>query len=222
MAFGPIMQFEVDGLHIELAPFTKDSMKEFVNPGMQQYSVLRYLGLSTANTVEDEEEWYDKMRKDDKRLVWGIWVVDGDTRTIIGNSALDAISRKHIHQATSGSMIFRTEYWGRGIASAAHKARTWYAFHYMGLHRIKSAVLQGNHGSLKALTRSGYTHVYTERNEMFVEGELRHLDCLECLNPREPFWSQWWHGDRPTKEQRLARAKTEQVLAWAEENVTLP
>jgi ribosomal-protein-alanine N-acetyltransferase len=222
MAFGPIMQFEIDGLRIELAPFTKDSMKDFVDPGMQQYSVLRYLGLSTANTAEDEEEWYDKMRKDSERLVWGIWVVEGDTRTIIGNTALNEITRKHIHQATSGSMIFRTEYWGRGIASAAHAARTWYAFHIMGLHRIKSAVLQANHGSRKALMKSGYTLVYTERNEAFVDGQLMNLDCLECLNPREPFWQQWWHGDRPTNAQRLARAKTEQVLNWAEENVTLP
>ena len=223
MAFGPIMRLMVDGLQIELAPFSKDSMKEYVDPGMQQYSVIRYLGLSTANVVEDEEEWYERLRKDDDRLVWGIWVVASDgTRTIIGNTALNSIKRGHVLQATSGSVIFRTEYWGRGIASAAHKARTWYAFHHLGLHRVKSAVLQGNHGSLKALMRSGYTLVYTERNEQFVEGEMKHLDCLECINPRDPFWTQWWHGDRRTKEQRLARAKTEQVLAWAEENVTLP
>ena len=207
MSFGPIMQFMVDGLLIELAPFSKDSMKEFVSPGMQQYSVLRYLGMTTANTLEDEEEWYDRLRKDKERLVWGIWVVDGNERIIIGNTALTEIERGHVLQATSGSMIFRTEYWGRGIASAAHKARTWYAFHYLGLHRIKSAVLHGNHASLKALTHSGYTLVYTERNEKFVEGSLTHLDRLECLNPREPFWSQWWHGDRPSKAQQVARAK---------------
>ena len=222
MAFGPVMRFTVDGLQIELAPFSKDLMKEFINPGMQQYSVIRYLGLSTANVIEDEEEWYERLRKDDERLSWGIWVVNDDgTRTIIGNTALNGIKHGHMLQATSGSLIFRTEYWGRGIASAAHKARTWYAFHHLGLHRVKSAVLQGNHGSLKALMRSGYTLVYTERNEQFIEGEMRHLDCLECINPRDPFWTQWWHGDRPASKHREARKQTLAVLEWAEKNVSM-
>ena len=119
-------------------------------------------------------------------------------------------------------MISDPAYWGRGIASAIHKARTWYAFQHMGLHRIMSAVLQGNVGSRKALSRSGYELVYVERNEQFVDGKLCHLDCLECLNPLEPFWSQWWHGERPPKKLVEARRCTLDALEWAEKNVTLP
>ncbi len=222
MSFGPIMQFTVDGLQIELAPISKETLKDFVDPGMQQFSVMRYMGMESTYTLEDEEEWYDRIRKDTSRLLWGIWVIENGTRTIIGTTALNEITHKHIRQSTTGSMIFRTEYWGRGIASAAHKARTWYAFHHLGLHRLKSAVLIDNHGSRKALSRSGYTYVYTERNESFVEGKLMHLDCFECLNPREPFWQQWWHGDRPTAKHREARKLTEEVLSWAEAHVTLP
>ena len=222
MSFGPVMRFKVNGLNIELAPLSKEVMGEFVNPGMQQFGVRKYTGSHIAPVLEDEIEWFDKVRADRKSLVWGIWVIDGDTRTLIGNSALSDIKRGHIHQATSGSMLFRQEYWGKGIASAAHKARTWYAFQHMGLHRIMSAVIQGNKGSLKALSRSGYTKVYVERNETFVDGQLRHLDCLECLNPNETFWEQWWHGDRPTKLNLEARIATREVLSWAEQNVELP
>ena len=221
MAFGPIMQFSAGDLRIELAPLSKEVLKEFISPGMQQASVTRYLGLSSANVLEDEEEWYEKIRKDKHSLVWGIWLISGERRTLIGNSALNEIKRDHIHQATSGSMIFRQEYWGKGIASAAHKARTWYAFQHLGLHRVMSAVIRGNGGSLKALSRSGYTLVYTERNEKFIDGSLRHLDCLECLNPLDPFWTQWWHGDRPSSQSRQARVLTREVLDWAEKNVTL-
>lgn len=227
MAFGPIMRLKVGELNIELAPLTRESMSEFVNPahggGMQRHTVTRYMGGMTPVT-EDETEWFDKTRKDNS-LVWGIWVIDGDNRTLIGNSSLNNIGGDghsgFIRQATSGSMIFRPEYWGRGIASATHKARTWYAFKHLGLHRIKSAVIQDNGGSRKAIGRSGYTYVYTERNEAFVDGELRHLDCFECLNPLDLFWKQWWHSDRPPQVSREARKLTFETLKWAEENVEL-
>lgn len=229
MAFGPIMRLKVGEFNIELAPLTRESMSEFVNlthgGGMQRYSVTRYLGRQIAPVLEDETDWFDKVRKDATSIVWGIWMIDGDNRTLIGNSSLNGIGEDghsgFIRQTTSGSMIFRPEYWGKGIASAAHKARTWYAFQHLGLHRIKSAVIQGNGGSSKALGRSGYTYVYTERNETFVDGELRHLDCFECLNPLDLFWKQWWHGDRPPQASLNARKLTLDTLKWAEENVEL-
>lgn len=229
MAFGPIMRFAVSELNVELAPLTRESMSEFVNlshgGGMQRHSVTRYLGRQQAPTVEDEHEWFDKTRAAKGSLVWGIWVVDGEKRTLIGNSGLDGIGEDghtgFIRQATSGSMIFRPEYWGKGVASTAHKARTWYAFQHLGLHRIKSAAIRDNGGSTKALSRSGYTFVYTERNELFSEGKLHHLDCYECLNPLDIFWRQWWHGDRPTTAALRARETTRQALAWSQAHVTL-
>lgn len=232
MSFGPIMRFAVGELQIELAPLTREAVGEYVSAehggGMQQYTVSRYLSLSHAPVLEDEYEWFDHTRQDKTSLVWGIWVIEGKggerKRTLIGNSALTGIgtdSSPLIRQATSGSMIFRPEYWGKGIASAAHKARTWYAFRHLGLHRLRSAVIQGNEGSRKALSRSGYTLVYVERNELFVDGQLRHKDCLECLNPSDSFWAQWWHGDRPTARAREARELTRQAMDWAEQNVEL-
>ncbi len=233
MSFGPIMRFKVGELHIELAPLTKEAVLDYVDiqygGGMQQHSVSRYLGRNSAPVAEDELEWFEKVRTDSSSLVWGIWLIEGtgtsQKRTLIGNSALTGIGKEGhtplIRQATSGSLIFRQEYWGKGIASAAHKARAWYAFKHLGLHRIKSAVIQANVGSRRALERSGYTFVYTERNEQYGDGTFRHLDCLECLNPLELFWRQWWHSDRPTKAAREARTLTRQALAWAEEHVEL-
>jgi len=233
MAFGPIMRLTVGELRVELAPLTKEAMTEFVSleagGGLQRRSVTRYMGMSFAPVAEDELEWYEKTRTAKDTLIWGVWIIGGEgestRRTLIGNSALIDIDRgghtKLIRQATSGSMIFRPEYWGKGIASAIHKARTWYAFKHLGLHRIKSAVIQGNVGSRKALERSGYTLVYVERNEQYGDGRFFHLDCLECLNPLDLFWSQWWHGDRPTKAAREARKQTQAVLEWSDHNVEL-
>ena len=222
MAFGPIMQVKAGNLVVELAPLTKENATLFIeNGGMQYASVTKYLDRKSAPVKEDELEWFDRTREDKANLVWGIYVLDGETRTLIGNTALDNITRKHIHQATSGSLIFDKSYWGKGIASSIHKARTWYAFEQLGLHRIMSAVIQGNVASRKALQKSGYELVYVERNTVFVDGQLRHQDNLECINPNELFWSQWWHGERPPKKSFEAKKRSRDALSWAKENVTL-
>ncbi len=220
MAFGPRMKLEVGELTIELAPLTRDVMVEFV-AGMQQASVTRYLAHHSAPTLEDELEWFDKTRADKRNLVWGIWVIDGDKRILIGNTVLMDITIAHIHQATSGSMIFRKEYWGRGIASHVHRARTWYAFEHLGLHRIKSAVIHGNVASFKALAKSGYGLVYVERNTAFIDGQLRHQDNLECINPTDKFWSEWWHGDRPPKRSLQSRTIAQDAMEWSKQHVEL-
>ena len=220
MSFGPIMRFQVGELSIELAPLAREDMALFL-PGMQQHSIGKYLGHTVAYVLEDEQSWFDKTREDTTCVIWGIWLIEDDKRTLIGNSALTGITTDHIRQATSGSLIFRKDLWGKGIASAAHKARTWYAFRILGLHRIMSAVLHGNGGSLKALRRSGYELVYVERNTAFVEGRLIHQDNLACLNPNDPFWGQWWHGERPTKRSLEARQLTHAAFDWATEHVEL-
>jgi hypothetical protein len=61
MAFGPRMKLKVDGLDIELAPLTKEVLSEFVE-GMQQFDVTRFLSRQASPTLEDEQEWYDKIR----------------------------------------------------------------------------------------------------------------------------------------------------------------
>jgi RimJ/RimL family protein N-acetyltransferase len=223
MAFGLSMQFTVGELCIEMAPFSKEDMHHFINPGLNQRNVNRYLDRRQSFTIEDELEWYEKVRTDKSSLVWGIWLVEEGTRTLIGNSSLTEINVNGalIRQATSGSLLFRQEDWRKGIASAAHKARTWHAFTHLGMHRIMSAVIHGNIGSRKALAKSGYELVYVERNTVFIDGSVRHQDNLECLNPNTPFWNQWWGTDRPTKRALEARRRTLDTLNWAEKNVEL-
>jgi RimJ/RimL family protein N-acetyltransferase len=230
MAFGPTMRLNVpqkDGssLTVELSPLTRESMGQFVaNGGMQSYPVICYLARQTSPVLEDEYEWFDKARADETSVIWGVWIINGKTRQLIGNSALTHIEYgpTGFKQATSGVMIFNRAYWNKGIASYIHKARTWFAFKELGLTRIKSAVIQANPASRRALAKVGYVYVYTERNTSFTDGVLQHQDNLECLNPLEPFWSSWWGEDKPTKEAIAARKLTRQVLEWAEVNVILP
>ncbi|HEU5121891.1 MAG TPA: GNAT family protein [Candidatus Saccharimonadales bacterium] len=230
MAFGPTMRLKVpqkDGssLTVELAPLTRDVLERFVtNGGMQSYPVIRYLSRQTSPVLEDEIDWFDKARADEYSVIWGVWLVEANKRLLIGSSGLTHIEvgPTGIKQATSGVMIFDRAYWGKGITSYIHRARTWFAFTQLGLTRIKSAVIQANPASLRTLEKVGYTFVYVERNTNFTDGVLRHQDNLECLNPLEPFWSNWWGSDTPTAESQVARKLTEAALSWADTELILP
>ena len=54
-----------DNITIKLGPFAREDMGEFIKNGRMQYhSISRYLSIHHALTIEDEQEWYDKTRKD--------------------------------------------------------------------------------------------------------------------------------------------------------------
>lgn len=220
MAFGSKIELKTDaGLKLELAPFPRGELPKFVE-AFSKRSITKYLASSMVQTLETEQNWYDTMITDQTRLVWGIWAGDKEKR-LIGSFDFKNIDRAVLAQATNGIIIFDTTYWGKGVASAVHKAALWYGFKQLGLVRIKSAVWRGNGASLRSMEKSGFTVVYTERNTYFQEGKTGHQDNLECLNPDAWAWSLWWGDDRPTRKAVEARPKTLEALKWAEKNVEL-
>lgn len=219
MAFGSILRLQHKEFIIELAPFKRENMGDFINPGLQSAQINRYLATG-AKVLEDEYEWFEKTRTDETSLCWGVWIVHDNNRELIGTTSLHHIEKGFFYQAGSGSMLFRQDYWGKGIASAIHRARTWYGFHILGLDRIWSEVIQGNVASRKALEKSGYYVTNVMRNTKFANGKLRHSDQLECINPAS--WKRWWGEDRPTKAAKDARTRTLNTIQWASENVILP
>lgn len=220
---GQPMQVKVnDSTIIKLGPFNKDEAQMLIKDGgAGLHSVSRYTATNRALTFEDEEEWYEKTRTREDAWTWGIWDTNSKQPKLIGTSSLFALEEYPVRQATSGAMIVNKEYWGKGIASAIHKARTWYAFNQLNLIRIKSDVLLPNIGSRRALEKGGYFRHSIERNSVFVDGKMVHMEKLECLNPSKLAWSIWWHGDEPTPEAVQAREVTIATLKWADENVKL-
>lgn len=220
---GPIMSVQVNNkLTVRLAPFTKEDLGAFIdNGGMQLRSTTRYMAMNFAPTIETELEWYDKIRSNPDYMVWGIWTDEADGAKLIGNTALSRLEEFPFRQMTSGSAIFNQNYWGKGIASAIHRARTWYAFSEMNLTRIKSAVALPNVASKKALLKSGYFVHSTERNTQFANGVFQHQENLECLNPSEHEWNRWWGIDTPSSNAIEARKVTLEAIEWAKQNVSI-
>lgn len=226
--FGPIMRFNVEksGLRVELAPLRREDMPAFVEDGgMQSYEVLKFLGRTSAAVLEDEYEWFEKVLKDKDDLVWGIYVIDDDSRTIIGTTGIHDINGQMYapcKSATSGFMIFRPEFWGKGIAGACHRARTMYAFDVLGLVAIRSGVIFENEASRRAVESVGYVVHHTDRMNGLYRGGPRQDYALQCINPDKYVWAYWWRSEKPAKKWRDARVKTAEALRWARDNVILP
>lgn len=223
MAFGPIMRFRVGELQIELAPLKREDIPSFIdNGGMQSHIVTKYLGRRLAPTLEDEYEWFDKTRSDQSSIIWGIYVVDGAKRLLVGNTGLHHVGEGVMRYAVTGCMIFQPEYWGKGIAGCAHRARTWYTFTQVQppIVQLRSAVMDGNNASQKALENVGYVPVFYERNDGYVDGKIIGKTSLDCVNPLGHAWASWWHGDPVPKRYRLARLRTLQAFDWAHEHVS--
>ena len=226
MAFGPIMKLTTEsGLKLELAPFTREEVLVFI-AGFQKQSTNQYNGMLPV-TAEMEQEWFDKRSKESSVILWGVWVVERDKKKLIGYTEINEISplvptQRNITQGSTSITLTDNSYWHRGVASAAHYARTWYAFEQLGLVRLRSAVAQENTASRRALDKVGYSHVYVERNFQFIDGHYVHEDMLECLNPADWAWRLWWGDDRPSRKNLQARKKTEAALAWSREHIVLP
>lgn len=216
------MRFKVEELQIELAPLAREDMSVFVeNGGMQNHGVTRLLGhTGGAPVLEDEYEWFDKTRGDKTSVCWGIYVLEGDRRTLIGNTSLNGINREMMPYAVSGCLIFRPEYWGKGIAKHCHRARTWYGFTQLNLAQIRSAAYDSNAGSRKALESVGYVPVFQERNTGFVDGQYIGMTSYSLINPLKCHWNFWWHGDPIPVEYRTARKRAKTAIRWAEDHVS--
>ncbi|MCA9348275.1 GNAT family N-acetyltransferase [Candidatus Saccharibacteria bacterium] len=195
-------------------------MHEFISAGgMQSYTVTKYLSRRSAPTIEDEYQWFEQTRTESSSYVWGIYVHAEGKRCLIGNTAINSIAYHPMSGASTGFMIFRPEYWGNGIASACHKARTWYAFTQLGLTRISSGVYEPNIGSRKALEKVGYIPTHTERNAGFVDGRYISLTHFIIINPLHTHWTAWWHGDPIPSEFLDARIRTQTALEWVNTHV---
>lgn len=73
----------------------------------------------------------------------------------IGNIKLGPIDARHSYADVSYFIGERGE-WGKGYATDAIVAVTWFAFTVAGLHRVQAGVYAENPGSARALEKAGF------------------------------------------------------------------
>lgn len=141
-------------------------------------SVTSTTRMVFAPSREAEEAWILEKAKDPDEVVWGIYF-EG---VFIGVTGLHHI-RNIDNSCSSGIIIFNSNYWNMGIASAAHLARTAFAIR-QNRFIVRSTVHRGNHPSAYALLSVGYSLNCSQEAGAFVNGSWITLDHFLWINPQ--------------------------------------
>ncbi len=147
--------------------------------------VACYLKLDPPVSEQQEEAWFSRVAVSTTEMVFSIDTLEGEHIGTMGLNAIDYRNRV----ATSGTLIGEKDYWGRGYGTDAKMVLLEYAFHTLGLHRVKSLIFADNERSIRMNLRCGYQREGLLRQERFKDG--RYLDevALGVLQDEwEPLW----------------------------------
>ncbi len=179
--FGINLRVKTERITVDLRPACKEDMKELVKYFSSMKIHLFTTGMF-AQTLENEEEWYDKVRQDKDGCEWLIQP-DGYDKPI-GVTGLGSINSKE-NSCVSGIIIWDPNWWKKGVASAAHLGRTLFAADYLNRMVIRSCVRSENEASRRALQRVGYTVWGTEPVDDYRAGRWLDTDHLIWFHPEK-------------------------------------
>lgn len=176
--FGPRMWVPLGESWLMLRPFEKVEMS-IVAKGWQRMDIHMYTYLVGGATLEDEEEWYERVRKEENSYIWAI--VPLDASRPIGVTGIHNVNQ--IGGCHTGIIIWDKDWWGKRVASSTHFARTLFAADYLGRVIISSSVREPNVASRKALERIGYVVTGKGLRDAYRQGQYFDTLYLSWLNP---------------------------------------
>jgi RimJ/RimL family protein N-acetyltransferase len=141
------------------------------------YDVWRFLRdrFPHPYTAQDAETWLDRVRGASPALDFAI-TVDDEAVGGIGLTRGTDIERA---SAEVGYWLGRSV-WGRGLASAALRSITNYAFAALSLERVFALPFENNPASARVLVKAGYLLEGTLRSAAIKEGRVTDLLLFAC------------------------------------------
>lgn len=180
----------LEGRLVNLRPFSKEDIP-LVTSWINDPEVREFILSCFPKTEKQEEEWFEKLGKDNENIVLCIETKEGKPIGIMGLHRIDWISRL----STTGAVIGEKDYWGKGYGTDAKMTLLNYAFNTLGLRKILSNVITFNERSLKYSLRCGYKVEGTRKAQIFKKGEF--WDLIELGVFRED-WLPIWEGYQAT------------------------
>lgn len=177
--YGIRMTVRHNGLTVNLRPFSKEDIPILAEHFSSMKTHMFTNGLF-GQTLENELEWYEKCRMDPNGCTWAIQPEESNEP--IGVTSLHDINSRE-NSCTSGIIIWRQDWWGKGVALAAHLGRTLFAADYLNRYVIRSSVRTANQASYRALLRVGYTVWGTEPVCILRGGKWLETHHLVWLHP---------------------------------------
>jgi RimJ/RimL family protein N-acetyltransferase len=156
------------GKLVRLAAMQRDYLPLFVE-WVNDYEIAGFInpGLITPISLDDENDWFDEMRKSKESKIFAILTLDEDK--VIGNCSLGRISWKN-RSATFGILIGDRQYWDKGYGTDATQALMRYAFDEMGLNRVELWVFAYNTRAIRCYEKVGFKLEGTRRQSTFRDG----------------------------------------------------
>jgi RimJ/RimL family protein N-acetyltransferase len=205
------------GLELVLRPY-RDGEHVHLLAGMQSYHVLGHTSFRRAFTEAEAAAYLGRLEADQAETGWAVCVVEDGTHPLgrpIGTTSLE-LHGSDPRRAESGIVIYDRDWWGRGVATLAHTARTHYAFNVMGLIAITSGADQDNPGSGRALLGIGYVKTGVNYHAGIMHGQVAHADRFLLVNPHPGPWSYFWGNSHVPAAFKRARQRTRELLSSAQ------
>jgi len=178
------MGFGYEGKRIRLVPMDPDKHLENLVLWMNDTDVTDTLGFrGTPLSRGAEQEFIERINKDQTNVVWAIELLDG---THIGTSGIHDVNLTN-GTAGTGSYIGRTDLQGQGYGTEASILRARYAFMVLGLRMLKSYYFDGNTASQRMMEKTGYEEYGRIKGEHWKNGEFR--NTVYTVLAKERFFS---------------------------------
>jgi len=133
------------------------------DPEINKYLEVRFV----PQTIESVRSFIGSMNDSPDNLLLGIFLKEDGAH--VGNIKLGPIDPYH-HRSDIGIVIGDRDQWGKGLATEAIIALSDHALGEMGLHKVYAGFYEGNVGSSRAFSKSGFVEEARLREHRLCDG----------------------------------------------------
>jgi len=168
------------GEGIRLRAISRDDLSLFtiwLNDPEVRRGLMHYHPFS----LEDEEDWFEGMRKrplEEHPLTIEIKV--GDEWVSIGNCGLMGINWR-VRECEFGIFIGEKAYWNKGYGTEALLLMLRHGFETLNLNRIGLRVYANNPRAIRSYEKTGFVHEGTLRQGHYQDGEYIDVHLMSIL-----------------------------------------
>ena len=125
----------------------------------------RYLSMSWPISTRDQQDWFERLRKDGDRKKLVIELREGE---LIG--LLSLMNMDHVNQSVEIGITIGTEHRQKGFAARAIRLAVQVLFTHFNYHRIWAEILETNEACLRLFKDAGFDREGVLKDSVYWEG----------------------------------------------------
>jgi ribosomal-protein-alanine N-acetyltransferase len=165
------------GEGVRLVPIDRTLHFENALRWMNDPEVTASLEYNWGVTRKQEEAFFDRVEGPNETD--HVWAILDDRDQHVGFLGLHDVQWRH-RSAKGGIVLGERSAWGRGLATAAIRVRTRFAFETLGLHRIEGHTV--NPAMQRVYEKARYTHEGTIREALWRNGRWVDAESYAILD----------------------------------------